>query len=77
MDLAELHRVSSYVIAAVVFVLAIASSTHAVLYKRDSRAALLWVGFIWLVPVAGALLYFIFGYRKGKRRGNVNVEEEK
>ncbi|MDA1277364.1 MAG: phospholipase D-like domain-containing protein [Verrucomicrobia bacterium] len=37
---------------------------HAVLNKRDSRAAIAWVGFIWFVPVVGALLYFIFGVNR-------------
>jgi len=66
--LGELHRVSSYVIAAVAFISSVAASAHAVLYKRDSRAAVLWVGVIWLVPLAGALLYFILGVNRIRRR---------
>jgi hypothetical protein len=26
------------------------ASCHALLYKRDSRAATLWIGIIWLMP---------------------------
>jgi cardiolipin synthase len=37
---------------------------HAVLHKRDSRAAIAWVGLVWLVPVVGTILYFIFGVNR-------------
>ena len=39
--------------------LSVFASGHAVLNKRDSRSAIAWVGFVWLVPLAGAVLYFI------------------
>ncbi len=45
-------------------VLALLASGHAILYKRDSRAATAWVGFIWLVPMAGALAYFLLGVNR-------------
>jgi len=32
---------------------ALAASLHAVLHKRDSRATVLWVAFIWLSPFLG------------------------
>src|SRR6516165_5331652 len=50
------------------FALAAFASAHAVLYKRDSRAAIAWVGFIWLVPFAGAILYFLFGVNRIRRK---------
>lgn len=37
---------------------------HALVYKRDHRAALGWVGVIVLFPIAGPLLYFIFGINR-------------
>ncbi|MEY2428944.1 MAG: cardiolipin synthase [Verrucomicrobiota bacterium] len=46
----------------------VVASGHAVLYKRDSRAAIAWVGFIWLVPMVGAVLYFIFGINRLRRQ---------
>jgi cardiolipin synthase A/B len=46
-----------------VFLSALATG-HAVLNKRDSRAAIAWVGFVWLVPVVGAVIYFIFGVNR-------------
>jgi cardiolipin synthase len=44
------------------------ASGHAVLHKRDVRAALGWVGFIWLAPFAGAAAYAIFGVNRIRRR---------
>src|SRR5687768_4323578 len=48
--------------------IALAASGHAVLYKRDARAAVAWVGFIWLVPFLGALLYVLLGVNRIRRR---------
>jgi cardiolipin synthase A/B len=48
--------------------LAVVASGHVVLYKRDSRSAIAWVGFIWLVPLAGAALYFILGVNRIRRQ---------
>jgi len=44
------------------------ASGHAVLYKRDSRAAVAWVGLIWLVPVLGAVLYVLLGVNRIRRQ---------
>ncbi|MFW5844034.1 MAG: PLDc N-terminal domain-containing protein, partial [Spirochaetota bacterium] len=46
----------------------ILASSHAILYKRDSRAVVGWVGVIWLVPVFGAFLYVLFGINRVNRR---------
>lgn len=48
--------------------IALLSSGHAILYKRDARAAVAWVGLIWLVPFLGALLYLLFGVNRIRRR---------
>lgn len=44
------------------------ASGHVVLRKRDPRAAIGWVGLIWLVPGLGALLYAVFGVNRIRRR---------
>src|SRR5262245_53405898 len=49
-------------------VLSLWASGHAVLYRRDTRAATMWVGFIWFAPLLGAVLYFILGINRIKRR---------
>jgi cardiolipin synthase len=48
----------------------IAASLHAVLHKRDSRAAISWVGLIWLAPVAGVILYLLFGLNRIRRQAS-------
>ncbi len=54
--------------AGLALLLAILAGGHAVLYKRDSRAAIAWVGFICLVPLVGSVLYFIFGVNRLRRQ---------
>lgn len=66
-----LGRISAFwpYLAAVLTVLfAAATSAHAILWKRDSRAALLWVGVIWLAPVVGGFLYLAMGINRIRRR---------
>lgn len=57
-------------VAAVVAAVALAlfTSAHAILNKRDPRAAVAWSGLIWLVPFAGAVLYLLFGINRIARR---------
>lgn len=60
-------------------VVTVAAGVHVLLYKRDSRAALGWLGLIFLFPIAGAVLYVLFGvnrvHRKA-RRDTFKVEPE-
>jgi cardiolipin synthase len=70
------HRVWHIGVAGLALLLSVLASAHAVLRKRDSRAAISWVGFIWLVPLLGAVMYFIFGVNRLRRqaallRGNL------
>jgi cardiolipin synthase len=46
---------------------ALFASGHALLHKRDSRAAALWVGIVWLVPALGPLLYITLGINRIRR----------
>jgi len=50
------------------FVVALVTSAHVVLYKRDVRAAIGWVGMIWLTPMVGSVLYWAFGINRVKRK---------
>jgi cardiolipin synthase len=56
------------VVAAVSVAISLAASGHAVLHKRDVRAALGWVGFIWLAPLVGAAAYLVFGVNRIRRQ---------
>ena len=57
-----------YGVAALTVLISVIGSCHALLYKRDTRAAVLWVAFIWLAPLVGAVLYFILGVNRIRRR---------
>jgi cardiolipin synthase len=57
-----------YLVTAFDLAIALAASGHAILHKRDARAAMAWVGFIWLVPFLGALLYVLLGINRIRRR---------
>jgi len=50
------------------FLACMLASSHALLHKRDSRAATLWVGIIWLAPGIGPLLYLALGVNRIRRR---------
>jgi cardiolipin synthase len=53
---------------ALTFLLSVIASAHVVLYKRDSRAAVAWVGLIWLAPIAGSVLYVLLGINRIRRQ---------
>lgn len=55
-------------LTAIVFAVDVVTSLHALLRKRDVRAAIGWVGLIWLVPGVGALLYALLGVNRIQRR---------
>jgi len=61
----------TFFIAVATLLGATAASVHAILYKRDSRATILWVGFIWLAPVAGPIFYLLFGINRIRRRATL------
>lgn len=44
------------------------ASAHALLNKRDYRAAALWLGSIWFLPLVGPALYLVFGVNRIRRR---------
>jgi cardiolipin synthase A/B len=63
-----LHAVWHIAAIGLGLLLSVLATGHVVLNKRDSRAAIAWVGFIWLVPLVGAVLYFIFGVNHIRRK---------
>jgi cardiolipin synthase len=63
-----LHDVWSIGFAALTLAVALGASGHVVLNKRDVRAALGWIVFIWLAPVVGAAIYFVLGVNRIRRR---------
>ncbi len=63
-----LERIWPYLTAALAFCGALLASIHALLNKRDSRAAVLWLGFIWLMPLIGPVLYLALGVNRIRRK---------
>ena len=47
---------------------ALLASVHALLNKRDSRAATLWLGIIWFLPILGPILYLALGVNRIRRK---------
>jgi len=55
-------------LAVLTIAVALLATGHVVLHKRDVRAALGWVGFIWFAPVLGAAAYLVLGVNRIRRR---------
>lgn len=51
--------------------IALVASSHAIIWKRDSRSALIWASLIWFLPLVGSCLYSIFGINRIKRRASL------
>lgn len=64
-----IHDAWTAVAVGLALVASVIASGHAVLHKRDVRAALGWVVFIWLAPVIGAGGYVLLGVNRIRRRG--------
>ncbi len=63
-----LSRFWPHLVAGFDFLAALLASFHALLHKRDSRAATLWLATIWFLPLFGAILYLSFGINRIRRR---------
>lgn len=53
--------------------LALLAGGHALLYKRDPRSAFGWIAVCLFFPVAGALLYYLFGINRVQTRARKKV----
>lgn len=58
-------------VLALIPVLAIAGAGHALLYKRDPRSAFAWIAICLVFPLAGPLLYFLFGINRVRTRARL------
>ena len=54
-------------LAALAAVVNVFASGHALLHKREPRAATIWLGVIWTFPALGILLYFALGVNRIRR----------
>lgn len=64
--LVQLQSIALWV-AVIDFCVALVASAHVVLHKRDVRAAVGWVGVIWLAPFLGTSLYLLLGINRIER----------
>jgi cardiolipin synthase len=67
-DLSLLPGWWPYAVGAVIAMVDLVATVHVVVRKRDVRAAIGWVGLIWLVPGIGAFLYALLGLNRIRRR---------
>src|SRR6185295_13086568 len=67
-SLALLREIWPHIAVVLTLFVSIITSGYVILYKRDSRSAVLWVAFIWLLPVIGAIAYLIFGVNRIRLR---------
>lgn len=49
-------------------IVSLVASAHVILTKRETRAAIGWIGLIWLSPVVGTLLYVLLGINRINRK---------
>lgn len=61
-------QVWPHLLAGLSVTLALLAGAHVVMYKRDSRSAIGWIGVIWLAPIVGVLLYVWLGINRLQRR---------
>lgn len=62
------RTVLPWLISAADVLVSLAATAHVLLRKRDSRAAVGWIGLIWFSPIIGTVLYFFFGINRISRR---------
>jgi cardiolipin synthase len=53
-----------WLLASLLLLISLLAATHALLYKRDSRAALSWFAMCLLFPLLGPVLYYLFGINR-------------
>ncbi|HEX9023583.1 MAG TPA: cardiolipin synthase [Geobacteraceae bacterium] len=63
-----MHHILIAALAACIAVLSIATAGHALLHKRDSRAALGWMSLNLTLPLLGPFLYWCLGINRISRR---------
>jgi cardiolipin synthase len=63
-----LREVWPHIAVVLTLFVSIVTSGYVILYKRDSRSAIIWVAFIWLAPLLGSIAYLAFGVNRIRLR---------
>ncbi len=67
---------TAFSLAGVLYLLlAIAAGVHVVLNKQNEAAAFSWLGIIVLAPLVGAMLYWLFGINRIRRRAQAELPD--
>ncbi len=64
----SLLQVRSDVVHAAGLVMAVCVTIHVLLRKREVATAAGWIGFAWFAPIAGSIIYLLFGVNRVRRR---------
>lgn len=62
------HEALRWLLLAIYTASAVVTASHALLHKRDARSAWGWIAACWLFPLAGAILYYLFGVNRLQQR---------
>ncbi len=65
-----MEQIFAIAVSVAILVLAVWTAGHALLFKRDGRSVILWVGFIILLPLLGAALYWLVAVNRIRRRAS-------
>ena len=57
-----------YALGFLIFIIATYTAIHALINKKDSRAAFGWIAVCYLLPLLGPFLYFLFGINRVRTR---------
>ena len=61
---------NTILLSVLIIVSGFSAALHALLTKRDSKSAFGWIGFCLILPVAGPLIYLIFGINRIHQRAH-------
>lgn len=70
MENAAVHSLWPVLLAALTILIPVLATGHIVFTKRDTKAAIGWVGVVWLAPYLGTVLYLILGINRIRRRAS-------
>ena len=57
-----------FLITVLDIVVSVMASVHVILFKRDTKSAIGWIGLIWLSPILGTVVYVFLGINRINRR---------
>ncbi len=64
----EYSLLCAFVAGALLLVMQILVTANILLYKEDVKSSIGWIGLVWLAPVAGTIIYTVFGLNRVKRK---------